>query len=306
VERAGSSSRFAMARLWTMSTRSRRIQIIARFVAQPNMSANMRVKQSLSLILPLLALFLSVPASADVLDDILEKGTVRFGVAEFVPWTMKSSAGGLIGFEIDIAEKIAADMGVKAELKLYPWDEIIPALDRGEFDILAGGMAITPARALRLNFTDSIRYGGVSIATNTKMTKNIKRLQELNDPDIVIAVVDGTMAHSVSKTLFNNASINTFAAAAAAEKAVIAGQAHVYLASTAEAKFLSLRHSDEIDLPIDEPLLGSSEALAVRKGEQELLNFLNAWISARQADKWIATTRDYWFETLEWTAQVTD
>ena len=55
---------------------------------------------------PLLLLFLSSLAGADVLDDIIERGTIRFGVAEFVPWTMKSESGELIGFEVDVAKKI--------------------------------------------------------------------------------------------------------------------------------------------------------------------------------------------------------
>ena len=49
-----------------------------------------------------------------------------------------------------------------------------------------------------------------------------------------------------------------------------------------------------------EPLVASSEAFAVRKGEQQLLNFLDAWVTARQSDKWLPTTRDYWFATLDW------
>ena len=67
-----------------------------------------------------------------------------------------------------------------------------------------------------------------------------------------------------------------------------------------EVRFLVLKNSGKLDLPVAEPLLASSEALAIKKGEQELLNFLNAWVTARQADKWLATTRDYWFGTLKW------
>ena len=264
----------------------------------------MPVKQTFVSILSLVTLLLSFSASADALNDILKRDTVRFGVAEFTPWTMKSESGELIGFEIDLGNKIADDMGAKAEFTLYAWDDIIPALERGDIDIIAGGMAITPGRALRLNFSHPIADNGVGIATNTSMTRNIERLTELNHPDIIIAVVDGTMAHSVSQKLFKRATTKTFSNAAEAEEEVIGGDAHVYLASMAEARFLTLRHSDKIDMPIDEPLLGSKEGLGVAKGEQELLNFLNAWITARQADKWIATTHSYWFDSLDWTSRV--
>ena len=69
-------------------------------------------------LLPLLILSITNIAGADVLEDALERGSIRFGVAVFVPWTMKSDSGELIGFEIDVAKKIANDMGLEAEFKL--------------------------------------------------------------------------------------------------------------------------------------------------------------------------------------------
>ena len=249
-------------------------------------------------------LFIPGLVSADVLDDILERGTIRFGVAEFVPWTMKSDSGDLIGFEIDIANKIAKDMGVQAEFRLYPWEEIIPALQSGEIDILTGGMSITPARALQVNFTRPLAESGVSLATNISMTRDIERLEQLNKPEIKIAVVKGTLAHSVTQRFFDKADIKLFATGEEAGAAVVNGDAHAYLGSLTQTKFLAMNNPDEVDLPVNEPLIASREAMAVSKGEQELLNFLNAWVTARQADLWIATTRDYWFETLQWTNDV--
>ena len=265
-------------------------------VARSSMDSSKSIGRTLSV----LALFFSSLVSADVLEDVLERGTIRFGVAEFAPWTIMSESGDLIGFEIDVANKIAQDMGLKPEFKVYEWDSIIPALQRGEIDVLAGGMSITPGRALQVNFSRPLAQAGVGLATNTRMTQNIKTLEELNDPQIVIATVNETLAFSVSQTLFNRANVKTYPSADLAENEIIEGRAHAYLATTTETRFLALRHSDDIDLPITEPLLASREALAVKKGEHELLHSLNAWVTARQADKWVATTRDYWFETLDW------
>jgi len=33
------------------------------------------------------------------------------------------------------------------------------------------------------------------------------------------------------------------------------------------------------------------------------MNFLNAWITAKQSDKWMPTTRSYWFEAMGWAAE---
>ena len=167
---------------------------------------------------------------------------------------------------MDLARKIAKDMGVKPEFKLYPWDEVIPALQSGEIDILAGGMSITAERALRVNFSRPTAESGVSIATNTSMTQEIRTLNDLNGPEITIAVVKDTLAYSVTETLFGRAKIKVFANGVQAGQAVVDGDAHAYLASLTQARFLALNNSDKVDLPVKKPLLASKEALAVKEG----------------------------------------
>jgi polar amino acid transport system substrate-binding protein len=56
---------------------------------------------------------------------------------------------------------------------------------------------------------------------------------------------------------------------------------------------------------LNDPIVGWAEALAVQKGEHELLNFLNAWVTARKADRWLDVTREYWFESPDWMQEVT-
>ena len=262
-----------------------------------------RLKTFLRL-LPFLALLGVSPASADALDDVLERGSLRVGVAEFAPWTMRSKSGDLIGFEIDLANKLAEDMGVSADFKVYQWDAIIAALQAGEIDMIAGGMAITPARALQVNFSRPVATSGVGIAANTDKTADIETLADLNRSSITISTVADTLAASVAARLFPDADVKVYQTPEPAEEDVIEGRAHALVTSMPEARFLVLRNKDDLDLPISEPLLASAEGLAVRKGEQQLLNFLDAWVTARTTDRWLATTHDYWFGTLDWVSQV--
>jgi len=248
----------------------------------------------------LLVLMPAMPAYADVLDDILDRGTIRVGVAEFAPWTIKTKSGELIGFEVEVARKIASDMGVEPEFTVYEWEKIIPALQQGDIDVIAGGMSITPARALQVNFTQPLATTGITIATNTEKTVNITSLKELDEEHVIISVVADTLAHSVAQTFFGNAQIKVHPTSKLAEKDVIEARAHVYVATSPEVNFLALNNPLEIDVPMDEPMMASSEALAVMKGEQELLNFLNSWVVAHKTDKWIGSSRFYWFETLDW------
>jgi len=245
-------------------------------------------------------------AGADVLEEILDRRTIRVGVAEFVPWTIKTKSGDLIGFEIDVARKIAADMGVTVKFTVYEYEELIPALQQGEIDVIAAGFAITPGRALQVNFSQPLAHSGISIATNMDKTRNINSLNELDDERVVITVVTDTLAHSVVQTFFGQANIRIHPTSDLAESDVLEGRAHAYLASVPEINFLALTNSGKVDVPLQEPLMASAEGLAVKKGEQPLLNFLNAWVVARQTDKWLGSTHDYWFKTIDWVPQASN
>lgn len=257
-----------------------------------------------SAILAFTLLLVSGAASADVLGNITDKRVIRFGVSEFAPWTMRTKSGELAGFEIDVARKIAADMGVRPEFKVYKWNDIIPALQQGEIDVIAGGMAITPRRALQVNFSRPLATTGVSIAVNKEKAKDVTRLEQLDDERVIVVSVADTMALDVSRTFLPEASLRIAATAEEAEKMILENKAHAYLATEPEVNFLVIQHSDKVYAPIPEPFMASAEGLAVKRGEQGLLNFLDAWVTANQTDRWLIATRRYWFETMAWTEEV--
>jgi len=249
-------------------------------------------------------LLLPIPAFADALNDILDRGKIRVGVSLFTPWAMKDKSGKLTGFEIEVAKKLAAEMGVRPDFKVLPWSQIIGALQHGDIDVIVAGMAITPRRALQLNFTLPYAESGAALATNTALTSDVHNLDDLNGPKFVVVTVAKTLGSDVAKLVFDKADLQVVANNAEAEKMLLEGKAHAYVASTIETAFLALDHPDKIDLPLNKPLLASVSGMGVRKGEQELLNFLNAWITARSADKWLSTTHKYWFKSLKWRDRV--
>ena len=241
---------------------------------------------------------------ADALDGIRERGTIRVGVSPFVPLTLEDADDNLIGFEIDVANKIAEDMGVNAQIKVYDWEDLIPAVTQGEIDMIAAGMAITPERALRVAFSNPYSDSGITITTNTAMTRDVQGLEDLNAKDKIITGVAETLSAKVAAGLFDQAQLQLFTTVAEAQQAVLTGKAHAYVSDVPTARFLVIEHPEKVDLPLEEPLVGYRAGFAVQPGEHGLVNFLNAWIVAREADKWLSTTHRYWFRGLRWRQKV--
>ena len=120
--------------------------------------------------------------SESTIEQILKRGVLRVGMDTFVPWAMKDKTGKYIGFEIDVARKLAEDMGVKVEFVPTKWGGIIPALLTGKFDVVIGGMGILPKRALKVNFSIPYEYSGMGIVASTKKAAGFDALEDFNSP----------------------------------------------------------------------------------------------------------------------------
>ena len=131
-----------------------------------------------TLILPLVLLLLAMAGLASAasirqqltaestIEQIIKRGVLRVGMDIFQPWAMKDKNGKLIGFEIDVATRLANDLGVKVEFVPTAWSGIIPALLTGKFDVIIGGMGITPQRSLKVNFSIPYDYSGMSLVAH--------------------------------------------------------------------------------------------------------------------------------------------
>lgn len=238
------------------------------------------------------------------LKRVLDTHTLRVGVSLFTPWTMKNKKGELIGFEIDVANQLAKDLGVKVELKPYDWKDIIPALHKHHIDIIVAGITITPQRALQVSFSQPYADSGVGLATNIRLTRDFTGLQDLNRSTVNLAAISKTVSADLVGRVFPNARLKLYASSKEAIHALLEGQVHGYVEHNPIPTFLAIDHPQTVDEPLSRPLLRTFAGFAVRHGNQEFLNFLNAWITAHEADGWLDSAQDYWFESVDWRSEV--
>ena len=112
-----------------------------------------------------------------VIEEVQDRGTLRVGLGLFEPWSACNAAGELIGFEIDVATKVAEDMGVEVEFVRTNWSYIIPSLIAKEFDVIISGMTILPERNLKVNFTSPYNAAGVYLVAIQRKQPTWKRWQ---------------------------------------------------------------------------------------------------------------------------------
>ena len=238
------------------------------------------------------------------LEQALRRGVLRVGMSTFVPWAMKDKAGKLIGFEIDVATRLAKDMGIKIEFVPTKWAGIIPALLTGKFDVIIGGMGILPKRNLKVNFSVPYDYSGMSIVANKDLAAGFRSLEDFNSPNVVLSVRLGATPVDAAKKYMPKAQLRMFDDESQAVQEVVNGKAHAMVSSAPLPAFQALKYPEKLFLPLKENFTKEPIGFAVRKGDFDTLNFFNNWIIFVTSEGWLKERKHYWFETKEWESRI--
>ncbi|MEZ9511576.1 transporter substrate-binding domain-containing protein [Vibrio breoganii] len=255
----------------------------------------------------LLTLAVSLPALATEtpnLDKINDRGTLRVGMSTFVPWAMRNKQGDLIGFEIDVAKRLAADSGWKVEFVPTAWDGIIPSLLSQKFDVIIGGLSITEARSKSVLFTQPYSHSGVQLAASKELAEGFNKISDFDSRRVKIAARRGAFTVQVARETFPKAKVLQFDDDAQAFQEVLNGNAHAVIASSPKPEHEAIKNADSLFIPFTERLSKGNEAFAVRLGETDKAEFFNQWIKARTEDGWLEERYEYWFSTLDWQDQI--
>ncbi len=233
-------------------------------------------------------------------EQVQKRGILRVGMSTFVPWAMKDKTGKLIGFEIDVATRLAQDMGVTVEFVPTKWSGIIPALSTGKFDVIIGGMGILPSRNLKVNFSIPYDYTGMSMVAHKEVAAGFNSLDDFNRSEVVIAARLGSTAVTASKKYLPKAQLRLFDDESQAYQELLNGRVHAVVGSAPTPAFRALKYPEKLFLPLDKPFTREPIGFAVRKGDFDTLNYLDNWIGYVESEGWLAERKNYWFRTKDW------
>lgn len=109
--------------------------------------------------------------------------------------------GRLIGFEVELADAIAREMGVEAEFVQNDWSSLVPSLERGSFEVAMNGLEVTPSRADTVLFTRPYYIFSAQLVVRRSDGGEIHSLDDLTGRRV------GTLANSLSWELLNTSGV---------------------------------------------------------------------------------------------------
>lgn len=233
------------------------------------------------LALALLAPLAVASASAQgAMDRILRDKKLRIGYIPSPPGTIKDpKTGEITGYYVDGMRLIAKMIGVEPEFIETTWANFAAGLNSDQFDVSIAGTFATIQRAGAVEFTKPISFLGYSAVVKKGDTR-FKTPADLNNPDIKIALVQGGASVEYANENWPKAQKVLLATGnlTAPFIEVSTGRADVGVEDAWQAHRYAAVHPEVTDLFAGHPYNVLPLAWSVKRGNEDLLNFMNTSI----------------------------
>ncbi|TKT78179.1 transporter substrate-binding domain-containing protein [Aquamicrobium sp. LC103] len=239
----------------------------------------------------LVATAFATDADAVTPDEIKAKGTAVVGVQmDQFPWGFIDQNGQNDGFDIEIAKLIAEELGVDVKFERITGQNRIPLLVNGNVDFLVPSMTITEERARVIQYV--IPYSSNDITVWAKKDAEITGNEDLGN--YVIGVNRGSVFEPVLvKAAPPNTEIKRFDDDATTVQALLSGQVDAILGSVTYGLVIEQTgHGATYERKYK--VADNFQGMAVRKGDQEMLDFLTDFVTRHTADGSLDTLYEKW------------
>ncbi|MGH8549464.1 MAG: transporter substrate-binding domain-containing protein [Methylococcales bacterium] len=240
------------------------------------------------------------PGNSTALSRIVSKGALILGTAgDMPPMSMTTRDKQVIGYDIDLGVRIADSMGVKLEIKVMPFPELLPALQSGQVDLILSGMTITSERNLNVAFSGPYMVSGKCILTKEEKLADADDPSDINRADIKLAVLKGSTSESFVKTLIPNAQTIASDNVNEVVDAVLKNRANALIADYPTCVVSMLRYPDQglisvLSLLTQEPL-----GIAL-PGDALFINWMDNFLHNMSATGHLEELKSKWFEDDSW------
>lgn len=195
----------------------------------------------------------------------------------YPPFETKDGAGEPSGISVDFMRDFGEAYGYDIVIENTAWDGLIPSLQTGKADCVISSMTITDERKQTVDFSDAYAQAQLAILANSG--SGISSVDDLNQQGKTVAVKTGSTGDVYATNHLTEATITRLADESACVTEVVQGRADGFIydqltiyrnheanPDTTEAVFIPFQDPEEW-------------GIAVKKGDTELLDELNAFIA---------------------------
>ncbi len=253
------------------------------------------IRSYLSVIFATSMLFAGSAYAESALNEILDSGELKVGTTgDWNPMSVRDPASnGYKGYDIDIMNELAQDLGVKLTFVPTDWKTLVNGIVAGKYD-LTGSASISPSRMKVAGFSES--YISVEILPFTTSNKIAKfsSWDSINQEGVTVATTLGTTFEKMSKEWFPNATLKVVEAPARGYQEVLSGRADVFITSNIEGATLKAKFKQITNVPVKASRNPTPIAMLMPQDDQVWINYINNWIKIKKMDGFLDATAQKW------------
>ncbi|MDD7368510.1 MAG: transporter substrate-binding domain-containing protein [Berryella intestinalis] len=211
-------------------------------------------------------------------DQIKESGTVRIGVfSDKSPFGYVDEHGNYAGYDIELANRIGEDLGVKVEFVSTEAANRVEYLQTNKVDIILANFTVTEERAQQVDFASP--YMNVALGVVSRTDNPITDMSQIGPNDEVI-VISGTTAETYLTKNMPNVKMKKFDTYASAKTAFENGEGVAWANDNTEV--IAFAQADAAKYVVGIDALGNADTIApaVTKGNDSLLSWLNGELAS--------------------------
>lgn len=230
--------------------------------------------------------------AADLLDEVKQRGELRIAVeGTYPPFNFKDEQGKLTGFDVEVAEGIAAKLGVKPVFTPTEWSAILAGLQAGKYDVIVNQVAATDKRRETFDFSAPYVWSQAQLIVRANDTRKLASPADLSGK--TIGVGQGSNYADLAKGI-PGATVKTYPGAPEYLQDLATGRIDAAINDSLLIPYLA----SKTKLPVKAGIpLGSAESNAIpfRKGNPKFKAAIDKALADMKADGSFAKISQKWF-----------
>lgn len=214
-----------------------------------------------------------------VLDRVRASGALRVGTTgDYKPFSFRNADGSYRGADIDMAQRLAAKLGVTAVFVPTVWSELTADYLAGRFDMAVGGITRLPARAALGPFARTVYVDGKRPIVRCADRDRYSTLAALNRPEVRLVVNPGAGNEAFARSELGAARLTVHPDNVTVFDEIAAGRADAMVTDGIEVDRQSADHAGVL-CPADvaAPFTHDEKAYWMQP-DAELLALVDAWL----------------------------
>jgi polar amino acid transport system substrate-binding protein len=240
-----------------------------------------------------------------VLDRILAKKELVVGTAASMPpLNMTTKDGQIVGMEVDLARFFADGMGVKLTLKPMHFNDLLPALEAGQVDMILSSMTITPGRNLKVAFVGPYFASGKSILTKKANMESVDEISKMNNPEKVFVALKGSTSQIFVEKLMPKAKLLLADDYGQAVAMVRDDKAVAMVADYPICLVSVYRYPEAGFITLSKPISYEPIGVALPANDPLLVNWVQNFLNALEKTGEMQLLLERWFKDTSWVSRL--